>query len=307
MIRLNVYKKQNIDMNLLIGSYEKERFNLPFYNTDITLWKGVDNTIEFSVRNHDRKSQKLEANQFLKFVAINNELQQIICKKMGVVNEALGRYSVTITKDELNNFDEGHFIGHVSVVSGDDPNENEDLLYSGLDWNPNFNVEIKPNKLELAEECQILTEDDFVMDTYQDYNNGRTYQQFTSSIMKSDVTPNHTFVIKLKDFDGVLKIEGSNQESPQSAIDDWFTIEEKSYEVSKDEEDDFDSDDDFEYCYCDCDENCDCGCGEYYLPNYEPVSGNVTFSAELNCLWVRVQYIREINKPAKIEEVQYKN
>ena len=37
MIRINLYKKDKIDMNLLIGSYEKERFNLPFYNTNIEL------------------------------------------------------------------------------------------------------------------------------------------------------------------------------------------------------------------------------------------------------------------------------
>lgn len=315
MIRINLYKKQNVDMNLLIGSYEKERWNMPFYNTNITLWKGVDNTIEFSIRNHDRKAEKLKEKQFLRFVAINNELQQIICKKMDIVNANTGRYSVTITKDELNDLDEGHFIGHVSIVTPtcEHPEDeedmpchcHEDLLYSGLDWNPNFDVEIKPNTLRLMKETVILTPDDFVMDTYQDYRTGKTYQQFTSSIIKSDVTPNHTFVIKLKDFDGVLKIQGSNQETPQSEIDDWFIIEEKSYEVSKNEETDFDSEEDIDYCYCDCDESCDCGC--YYLPNYEPVSGLVTFNAELNSLWVRVQYIRELDNPSTVEEVQYRN
>ena len=284
MIRLNVYKKENIDMNLLIGSFEKDRWNMPFYNTDITLWKGVDNTIEFSVRNHDRKSQKLKENQFLKFVAVNNELQQMICKKMDVVNADLGRYSVTITENELNNYDEGHFVGHVSVVTGECPENckncqncplEEDLLYSGLDWNPNFNVEIKPNKLNLIKESTILSMNDFSEDTYTDTTTGKVWEKYTSTIMKSDVTPNHSFILKLRDFDGIIKIQGSNQEAPTQSDEDWFLIDERNYEIVE-EDDDY-------------------------------IDDNISINAELNCLWVRIQYLIEQDKPGMILEAVYRN
>ena len=285
MIRINLYKKQNIDMNLLIGSYEKERFNMPFYNTKIELWKGVDNTVEFSIRNHDRKAEKLKDNQFLKFVAINNELQQKICKKMDIVNANTGRYSVTLTKEELNDFDEGHFVGHVSVVTPtcDHPQDeiiechcDEDLLYSGLDWNPNFDVEIKPNTLNLIQPSTVMTFDDFVEDTYTDETTGKVLEQYTSTMVKADVTPHHSFIIKMRDFDGILRIQGSNIETPTQSSDDWFLIDEENYEIIDPEYDDY-------------------------------MDDNVSIYRELNCLWVRVQYIIEKDKPGVVEEVIYRN
>ena len=278
MIRINLYKKSNIDMNLLIGTLEKERFNMPFYNRDIILRKGVDNTIEFSIRNHDRKAQPLKDGQFLKFVAINNELQQKICKKMAIVNANTGRYAVTITKDELNDYDEGNFIGHVSIVSPMCDHDKEDivecncpeeLLYTGVDWYPYFNVEITPNEIQLLEESVIMNKDDFVKDTYEDDRVGKTYERFISTNIKSDKTPSQTFTLDIKDFVGTINIQGSNMDNPEHNEDDWFTI------------DTFDID--------------------------EETTDTITSSSELNCLWVRVEYIRELDSPATIEEVVYRN
>lgn len=279
MIRINLYKKSNIDMNLLIGTLEKERFNMPFYNRDIILRKGVDNTIEFSIRNHDRKAQPLKEGQILKFVAINNDLQQRICKKMDVVNANTGRYSVTLTKNELNNFDEGNFIGHVSIVTqlcehteGDDIsncNCPEELLYTGVDWYPYFNVEITPNQVQLIEESIVLSKSDFVKDTYLDDRTGITYERFMSSNIKSDRTPSQTFTLNIKDFTGTINIQGSNMETPEHNEDDWFEIDTFEFE--------------------------------------EETTDTIISSSELNCLWVRVEYIRELDSPATIEEVVYRN
>ncbi len=275
MIRKNIYIKSrnHIDMSLLIGTPMMERWNMPMYNTDITLWKGVDNTIEFSVRNHDRKAHKLPEGSMLKFVAINNKLQQVIEKPMVELSADLGRYEVTLTKDELNDYDFGVFVGHVSVV---DEEGNEDLLYSGVDWFPNFNVEIKPNKLELAIPSFVLESTDFTSEPYQDPQTGKPMEKVTSSMLKSDVTPYHTFLIKLKDFQGIVKIQGSNMETPEHNDSDWFDIDSRDYAI--DEE-----------------------AGE------EPFTGSEIFNEELNTLWVRVQYIKGYKKPDTIEEVTYRN
>ena len=278
MIRINLYKKSNIDMNLLIGTLEKERFNMPFYNRDIILYKGVDNTIEFSVRNHDRKAQILKEGQFLKFVAINNALQQKICKKMAVVNANTGRYAIQFTKQKLKDFDAGTFVGHVAVVTPNcDHDEHEivecncpeELLYTGVDWYPFFNVEIKPNKMQLTEESVLMTQSDFVKDTYLDDRTGITYERFISTNIHSDRTPSQTFTINVKDFTGTLKIQGSNMETPEHNEDDWFEIDTIEFE--------------------------------------EETTDTILSSSELNCLWVRVEYIRELDAPSTIEEVVYRN
>ena len=331
MIRINLYKKDKIDMNLLIGSYLKERWNMPFYNTNIELWKGVDNTIEFSIRNHDRKAEILPATSKLVFKAINNKLQQVIDKDIDVVNANLGRYSVTITKDELNDYDDGIFVGHVSVI---DENGKEDLLYSGVDWIPNFDVEVKPNKLDLIEESVKLSGDTFNREIYQDPKTGKQMERFTSSVMKSDVTEYHTFLAKLKDFIGTIKFQGSCVDTPNHGDSDWFDIDIKEYKLEDDM--DFESYSDFEEEKHCCkhrkdvlneipdellndlsdemlddllkDYECDCCCkddGTTYVD--EPFNGTITETYKLNCLWVRVQYIREYEDPATIDEIYYRN
>lgn len=267
MIRINLYKKDTIDMNLLIGSYEKERFNMPFYNTNITLWKGVDNTVEFSIRNHDRKAEKIPEGSKLVFTAINNKLQQIIKKDLETVNANLGRYSITISKDELNDYDAALFIGHVSVV---DEAGNEDLLYSGTDWLPNFEVEIKPNKLELIPESETATSESFIREVYQDPESGKQMEKFTSPAFEADITEYHTFFLKVSNFNGKIKIQGSCCEPSCQCQANWFDIDEKDF-------------------------------------TEEPFTGNISDTYKLNCLWVRVQYIRELDTESVIDEVYYRN
>lgn len=267
MLKINLFKKKNIDMNLLIGTVEKEKFNMPMYNTDITVWKGVDNTIEFSIKNHDRKAEKMPNGSKLKFVAINNQMHQVIEKELIVVNENLGRYTAIITKDELNNYDIGTFVGHVSIINEDGT---EELLYSGTDWYPFFNVEVKPNRLELIEDEQVFDSSSFNRELFQDKTDGMMYEVFTSSVIKSDITPNHIFVLKLKEFIGEIKIQGSNSDNPEHNESDWFDIETKVYnDISEDE--------------------------------------SVLMSCEGKFLYTRVQYKRKEGQPSEIVEVQYRN
>ena len=305
MSRINLYTKDKIDMNLLIGSYEKERWNMPFYNTNIELWKGVDNTIEFSIRNHDRKAQILPASSKLVFRAINNKLQQEIEKDLNVVNANLGRYSVTITRDELNDYDNAIFTGHVAVV---DENGNEDLLYSGTDWLPNFDVEVKPNKLELLQESEIIDGNSFTKELFQCPLTGKQMERLTSSIMKANVTDYHSFLVKLKDFIGTVKFQGSCCDTPDQSDTNWFDIGTVEYTMNdyvKVEEKD---------CNCTCgstdtyDKHCcdNCNCHQV-IHVTEPFNGNITETYNLNCLWVRVQYIREYESDSYIDEVYYRN
>lgn len=267
MIRINLFKKDNIDMNLLIGTLNEEKFNMPMYNTDITIWKGVDNTIEFSIRNHDRKSVKLEEGTLLNFVAINQQMKQQITKPLEVISEPLGRYKVTLTNEELNDLDCGTFVGHVSVINDD----NEELLYTGTDWYPYFNVEIKPNRLTLIDEPLELDSTNFNKDMYQDNVDGKVYEVFTSSVIKSDITPYHSYLIQVKDFLGTIKIQGSNEDNPEHNENDWFDITQTSY---------------LEEPYTD---------------------GPILLSGEGKFLWTRVQYKREDGQPSEIINVQYRN
>ena len=265
MIKINLFKKDNIDMHLLIGTLNEEKFNMPMYNTDITLWKGVDNTIEFSIRNHDRKSVVLEEGTILKFVATNQKMRQRIEKELEVISEALGRYKITLTPTELNDVDCGDFVGYVCVDNG----TTKELLYTGTDWYPYFNVEVKPNRLELIEDATEFTAEDFNRDVYQNDYDGKIYETFTSSMIEADVTPYHSCMVKLEEFVGEIKIQGSTEDNPEHNENDWIDIASKSFE--------------------------------------EPTDENVLLSGEGKFIWVRFQYKRENESSSKVSSIQYRN
>ncbi len=254
-------------MNLLIGTLNEEKFNMPMYNTDITIWKGVDNTIEFSIRNHDRKSVSLEEGTILNFIAINQEMKQEIKKPLEVVNESLGRYKVVLTNEELNNIDCGTFVGHVSVIK----DEIEELLYTGTDWYPYFNVEVKPNKLSLVEDAISFDGSSFNKDMYQDKMDGKVYEVFTSSMLKADVTPYHNCIVKVTNFQGSVKLQGSNEETPEHNEYDWIDIDSITLGIES------------------------------------PVEASILLSGEGKFLWTRVQYKREDGQQSEVVEVHYRN
>ena len=276
MIKLNLFKKEGVYTNLLIGTLEQGKTNMPLYNEAFTLWKGVDNTIEFSIRNHDRKSVDM-SDGILTFTMINQKTRQTYIKELETIDSALGRYKVVIKRKELNDYDCGSFVGHVSVLK----DGTEELLYSGTDWHPFFDVNIEPNKLEIVSEPKIVKLDEMLREVYDDKDE-RTLEMFTSSAIKSDVTPYHTFIMKLKEFCGEIIIQGSLMDIPQSS-DDWFDITVFEHKPPK-EEDTEDTEEEF-----------------------IPLTDTILLSSILNSLWVRVVFKRYPDSNSVIEEFEYRN
>ena len=69
MQRINIFVKKGYYYNLSSG-VTGDKINMPMYNRDIKLFKGIENKIQFCVRDHDRKSyplrdKKLFLNMFL--------------------------------------------------------------------------------------------------------------------------------------------------------------------------------------------------------------------------------------------------
>jgi hypothetical protein len=271
MIRINLFKKDGVYTNLLIGTLEKDKFNMPLYNTDITIWKGIDNTIEFSIRNHDRKS--INVNGQLYFTMVNQNNQQIYKKELTVVNQGLGRYSVTLTKSETKDYDCGKFVGHVSIIN----DGIEDLLYSGTDWYPYFNVILEPNKMELIDETTTLSMSDFNKEIYTDNDINKTLEIFTSSMFESNKTIYHNIIANVKDFIGEIIVQGSMMTTPHFNDDDWFDITSFKHWNEDNTED------------------------------FEPLNETILLNSILNCLWIRIKFKRIMDSESSLEELTYRN
>jgi hypothetical protein len=276
---INLFKKSNEFYNISVGTdTEKGIINMPMYNTNFTLYKGVPNTIFFSVRNNDRKRVELSDNQSIHLVMINQELQIELDKTLVVVDASVGKYQITFTEEDMRLLEPATYLGHVAIYNDDDSdvydNGVQELLYSSENWQSIFNIEVVPNRMEICKESVEI--ENFSSQVYVDYR-GKTVKEFISSNIKSNVTPYHSFFMVLKNFVGKFIIEGSLETIPQQNDSDWFKI--KEYTFTENSTDD--SDDDI-----------------------TPVS----YTVECACQWLRIKYIIDNDDyVSEVSEILYRN
>lgn len=269
----NLYKRAYSYYNLTMG-YNSDaidnytRNNLPMYNTDIKLYKGIPNTIQFSIRDQDRKA--VSYNGKLSLVILNKNMEFISKKDLDIVNAKRGLYSAHFSEIEMRDLEPIHYIGHVEIV--DDENKSIDMLYSGEKWNPYIDINVIKNNMEIFNES-IEVGGWMNSNPYVDKESGIAYDIIVSERVKSDITQYHTLSVSYdKDFIGTIYFEASTQDLPSD--NDWTVVDE--YEVSE-------------------------------LPNEEKTDNTIGFSREFNCLWIRVSYKKEQNNTGKITKVLYRN
>ena len=226
MERIDLFVKKNIYYNLSSGK-TGERWNMPMYNKDIKLWKGVDNKIQFSVRDHDRKAYPLR-NDTLRLTLVNHILKTKIVKVLWCLDAYKGLYEVTFTKKDLLDFEPTHY---QASISDTDPEGYEDNLYTGTDWNPIFNVEVieglKDTFIPSIEIDPSKFSDEYYIDG-ADQIDARISSRYDASLSKSK-----TASITVKDkFIGKIVMQGSLEPTPQNNCNchtDWVDLASKEY------------------------------------------------------------------------------
>lgn len=98
--RLNVYTNLN--------SWLSER-NRAVYNRNLKIYRGVDNRLEFRVKNSDQKPQSVEGKTFV-FNLVSRDNSALSVRQDCVVdNEEEGRISVTISATTLDQLEPGYY------------------------------------------------------------------------------------------------------------------------------------------------------------------------------------------------------
>lgn len=269
MLKINLFIKKGEYFNLSSGQTGELRMvNVPAYNIDIKLWKGIDNKIEFSVRDHDRKSYPMRDKELF-LTIINSKLNTKLVKKLWCKDAYKGIFETTILEKELRDFEPTYY--QASVVAKDLNNE-EDMLYTGVDWNPIFTIYIEEGFRDVFKPSIELDPSTF-LHNFSNAKDGR-YDYYVSSMIKADETDSHTASITVKDnFLGKIIMEGSCEENPLTSSDsDWFEIDSKEY----------------------TDEN-------------KVEAETFQFNKQLNCMWVRFKYIVKSANEGKITEILYRN
>ena len=270
MERIDLFVKKNVYYNLSSGK-TGERWNMPMYNKDIKLWKGVDNKIQFSVRDHDRKAYPLR-NNTLVLTLVNHILKTKITKTLWCSDSYKGLYETTFTKRDLLDFEPTHYQASVAVI---DPEGFEDNLYSGTDWNPIFNVEvIEGLKDTFVPSIEIdprkFLDDYFVKD-------GKQFDVYTSSRYDSSLSSSKTACVTVKDsFVGKVILQGSLDVTPDCPCD-WIDLDEKEFTK------------------------------EYWDENHTEETFELS-DVETNCLWVRFKIVTDRNSyQGFVDSIMFRN
>ena len=269
MQRINIFVKKGYYYNLSSG-VAGDKINMPMYNRDIKLFKGIENKIQFCVRDHDRKSYPLRDKKLFLNI-INSELNFKMVKELWCLDAYKGFYEVTFTQSEMRDIKAATY---TTVVYAKDLEGEEDLLYSGTDWTPEFHIQVVDNVIDVYKPSYSLNPSEFLHNFYVSKNDGQRYDYYVSSRIKSDETSSHTASITVKDnFLGTISMEGSMESNPLDTESDWFVID--SYDWTDDKKSE----------------------GE-----------TIQFNKEVNCLWVRFKYtIKSANHQGEITEILYRN
>ena len=271
MQKINVFVKTNQYFNLTDSSKGSQmQFNPPMYNLQIKLYKGIDNKVQFSVRDNDRKAYCLRDKE-LYFTMINSKNHTKLVKKLWCLDAYKGLYELSISEKELRDFIPTTY--QASVVYKDLEGE-ETMLYSSINYDPVFNVVVEEGFRETFKPSIELNPEEFLHNFYTSKIDGQKYDYYTSSRIKSDESDIHTASISVKDnFLGKIVMEGSMEINPQDTESDWFVIDEKEYtDETKVEQETF------------------------------------GWNHQVNCLWIRFKYtIKSANNKGKITEIIYRN
>lgn len=266
MQHIYMFKKNNSYYNIS-SSEGTDMYNLPQYNSTIILYKGIDNKLQFSARNRDRKGVSLDGG-ILYLTIINEDLNFKLVKQLECEDEYKGLYNITLTEKEMRDFEPSYYNGSISMKK----DNSEDILYSGIEWNPIFNIVVNKSYRDIFKQSHEIDTNNLLLSNYID-KDGIEYKQLTSSNIKADDSDSHTAIIYFdNDFCGKIILEGSGDTTPQHNLSDWFTIEEKEFDEKNNS------------------------------------IKNIVINKQLNCLWIRFRIIQKTTvENLNISKIIYRN
>lgn len=269
---VNLFIKKDSYHNLSINSLgEGNKMNTPMYNTSIQLIKGIENKVQFSIRDNDRKAVTFRDRTII-MALINKDKQILIEKELWCLDAYKGLFEVKFSEKELRDMEVGNYSASFYSVNLEGEKE---LLYKGVDWDIKFDVKIIEDVFHVYKPSVELDPSKFVRQYYTSKDDGIRYDYYTSSRVKADDSDNHTASISVKEYIGKVRMECSMENSPEFLEEDWITIDEHEFTVN-----------------------------DYTDEVKELTTG---FQKTLNCKWIRFVYTFTSINHGNVTEILYRN
>jgi hypothetical protein len=217
-------KKRKIELTLREFPHGVVNWNLPMNTNDFRVFKDVQNTIEFVVRNTDRKPVNMMGRSAKINIYDHRTNKLMWTKDLKIVNEAKGICKLNIEPDIMADWLLQTYSYSVTVTNTDgsthmlyvDANECQRGFLELLQG-PVFDP--RPSQTVLYEDLHTFAEEE---------DGGETSFRFSSALPGSMQTGNtaglHTVVLHNDNFTGKLTVQGS-VEPGTPGLWDWFDIE----------------------------------------------------------------------------------
>jgi len=215
------YDPPKVEATLFVG----ERWNVPLFHKELKLFRGVDNVVEFILKDSDRQPVKI-LGQSIRCVIINPYNQELMLTKYLYNKDELnGLYELRLTPGDIQEWSAGFYQYSLTLINGDTGQET--LFYTTLDQDVTGRIEIIDKPFPEFVPSKLISKDDWTMVNYNNVRQPFTVTYVTSRFPGAALRDNHaakqTFSLLLKKFTGTFWVQGSLEENPGEE-DGWFNI-----------------------------------------------------------------------------------
>ena len=208
---------QNVNLKIKADT-DKESWGYEMYNHPIKVYKGIDNTIQLSLKNDNQKSLTI-TDKTITFNILDNvgDTGVLLSKTASVVNGIKGTAKVIITEADLLNLDSQYLNYSVKVVDGE---ANTSIGYVDGAYDVLGQFHISDGVFPTLKDSQVLNTADFTI-------SGSTH---TSNPLVAHSKLNQNTALQTAAFyfagtyTGTIVIQGTLNDNITLADDDYFDI-----------------------------------------------------------------------------------
>lgn len=222
---VTLYQKNPLAIHLTQVDHGVRNINMPFFDADFRIYKGVTSNIDFVIRNNDRKPINL-IGKSLSVTVIDHDTDTVkIEKPFVIIDEIKGKARLDFLPSEVVDWDVG-FYNYAVLIENEDGTQN--LLFTDQNDSAQGWFELAKNVLPQLNGPEDLGG----IETWTPFHDGLLpagTTRFRSSAIPGDAAHNandglHSIAIYLDNFTGRVWVQGSIEELVPNLEIDWFEI-----------------------------------------------------------------------------------
>jgi hypothetical protein len=201
-----------VDVFSNLGSWQIERYRKVYQRT-IKAYRGVDNRIDFQVRNSDQKSQNITGSTVVFNMFTQNTQELVISRECTIVDAVSGKIFVNLTENDLQSLSFGFYNYSLYTVSSLGI---KTPLYGDSQFGAIGQLEVIANVYGEVVPTEVIT-------TFNVIDNYRVSSAIDARPELNSNSALHSFAFYGTNYSGTVVIQGSLDEN--STGENWIDLE----------------------------------------------------------------------------------